>query len=263
MSFPNQIPAILLMGGQIKDLPKAEPEVPSKGYIPVGDMPMSARTLQALLQSKRVGAITLVTPVSDQQLTGSWAGAFATAHAGATLSESLFRGLDSLGTSPDPALIVAGDLPFLTAEAIDDFIDRCSKRDDCSLWYGYLSKSNSIAKYPTLHHTWGSINGGKYCGTGLSAMRTSVTNTVREAVSALTSRRKSVWKLAKALGFGTLWHLLRGNLTVTQAEEAMTRFLGEKICGIESPFAETAFNVDEYDSLLLARKLAEAEDSKA
>lgn len=255
MSFPQQLSAILLMGGRIKDMPANEQSDKGKGYIDIGGHSMSALTLDSLRKAKRVGKITLVTPQHPQELSGEWAGADASVPAGTHLSDSLFTGLDACKSGTAPILIVAGDLPFLTADAVDDFIDRCSKRDDCSVWYGYLSKQNSLAKYPTLRHTWGKVSGQKYCGTGLNAMRSDVVDVVREQVSMLTTLRKNVWGIAKALGFSTIFRLLCGTLTIGQAEEALSRCLKAKTCGIESPFAEVAFNVDDYDNLALARQL--------
>ena len=255
MSFPQQIPAILLMGGRIKDLPPGEPEPDGKGYIDIGGHSMSALTLEALRKAKRVGRITLVTPRHPQELTDEWKDADASVPAGSHLYDSLFSGLDAVRRDSDPILIAAGDLPFLTPEAVDDFIDRCAGRSDCSVWYGFLSQKNSRAKYPSLRHTWAKVSGQKYCGTGLNAMRSDVVDTVREQVSMLTTLRKNVWGIAKALGFGTIFRLLCGTLTVNQAEEALSRCLKAKTCGIESPFAEVAFNVDDYDNLAMARQL--------
>ncbi len=261
MSFPQQIPAILLMGGRIKDLPSGEPVPKGKGYIDIGGRSMSALTLEALRKAKRVGRITLVTPLHPQKLEDEWEGAAASVPAGLHLSDSLFNGLDASRHETDPILIVAGDLPFLTPEAVDDFIERCSQRADCSVWYGFLSKKNSLAKYPSLRHTWGKVSGQKYCGTGLNAMRSDVVDIVREQVSMLTTLRKNVWGIAKALGFATIFRLLCGTLTINQAEEALSRCLKAKTCGIESPFAEVAFNVDDYDNLVMARQLIKEQKS--
>ena len=262
MSFPQQIPAILLMGGCIKDLTPGETETKGKGYIDIGGRSMSALTLEALRKSRRVGRITLVTPQHPQKLEDEWKNADASVPAGLHLSDSLFNGLDASRHEADPILIVAGDLPFLTPEAVDDFIERCSRRADCSVWYGFLSQKNSRAKYPTLRHTWGKVSGQKYCGTGLNAMRSDVVDIVRNQVSLLTTLRKNVWGIAKALGFSTIFRLLCGTLTINQAEEALSRCLKAKTCGIESPFAEVAFNVDHYGDLVMARQMIEEQSSK-
>ena len=257
MSFPEQIRALLLVGGNIKRMPADEPAVPSKGYVDIGGLPMAARTLQALRHAKRIGDITLVTPVENPDLSGVWSGVSAVAPARDSLYTSLYSGLDKIEANSEPTILVAGDLPFITPEALDDFIERCAQHDDASLWYGFVSKENSQSKYPQLPHTWAKLDGKLYCGGGLTVMRPSVKETVRPGFEAMTSGRKSVLKLVKALGFGTLLSYCLGKLTIRQAAAAMERLMNVTCCPVESPYAETAFNVDDYENLLLARSLCQ------
>ena len=256
MIFPESIQALLLTGGQIKRLPPDEPEVPGKGYVTIGDMPMAARTLRALTEAKRISKITMVTPLHPQPPQGVWEAVSATAPAKDSLFSSLFSGFEAIGEIEEPVLLVAGDLPFLSPQAVDDFVERCSQHPEASVWYGFLSQADSQAKYPNLHHTWLKIDGTKHCGTGLIGMRPSVSQKIRQAIDTLTRGRKNPFVLCKALGYVTLVRALFGILKVEQAEQAMTRLLGVKAVGIKTPFAETAFNVDDGESLQLAREIA-------
>jgi len=146
--FAMPIDAVLLAGGQLKNLPASEPEVPGKGHIMLGNKPMSAYTLAALRQSQRIRRIVLVSPVKKEDLGPEWEGVDEVVPAGSSLIQSLFSGLQALPSSHDPVLLVAGDLPFLTTEAVDDFLDRCSAKPNNVLWYGFLDKAVSQAKYP-------------------------------------------------------------------------------------------------------------------
>lgn len=253
--FPYQIQALLLTGGRIKGVPESEPHIPGKGYIDINGRPMASYTLEALNLAKRISSVTMVTPLHPNIDLEVWKGVDNTALAGESLSSSLFSGLEAIGPISDPVLIVAGDLPFLTPEAIDDFVERCSKFPEASVWYGFLSQKDSQAKYPDLHHTWARLDGQKFCGTGLTGMRPNIVNKIKESIADLTSGRKSVIKLAKILGISTLLRLIFGRLKITQAEEAMSRLLNAPTRGIASPFAEVAFNVDEYDNLVMARSM--------
>lgn len=255
MSFPERVRALLLVGGNVKRMPAEEPTVPSKGYVDVGGLPMAARTLQALRQSRRIGAITLVTPLENPDLSGAWEGVSSVAPARDSLYTSLYSGLSKIEPTSDPVVLVAGDLPFLTPEAVDDFVERCSQHDEAALWYCFVSKANSQAKYPQLPHTWAKLNGTQFCGGGITVLRRSASEQVRPGFEAMTSGRKSVMKLVKALGFGTLIRYCLGKLTIPQAAAAMERIMGVPVCPVESPYAETAFNVDDYENLQMARAL--------
>ncbi|MCA9791718.1 MAG: hypothetical protein KC910_07980, partial [Candidatus Eremiobacteraeota bacterium] len=76
--------------------------------------------------------------------------------------------------------------------------------------------------------------------------------------TALTYARKNPLKLASLLGWGTIASFLLRRLTITAAEQAVGRLLGGLTCaGIESPYAEVAFNIDDQISLAEARRRLE------
>ncbi|MCA9797518.1 MAG: NTP transferase domain-containing protein, partial [Candidatus Eremiobacteraeota bacterium] len=116
MSFPDKVEAVLLAGGQFKDLPPGEPVPPSKGLLPIGGRPMAARTLEALVGSQRVGRVIMVTSHSADHFTDPvWDGVDHLAAAGERLIDSFRAGMEAVDDPATPAMVVAGDLPFLTA----------------------------------------------------------------------------------------------------------------------------------------------------
>lgn len=252
--FEMPVDAVLLAGGLIKDLPASEPKVAGKGHIMIGDKPMSAYTLAALRQSPKIRRIVLVTPLKKEDLGPQWEGVDEVAPAGSSLVQSLFSGLQALPSSHNPVLLAAGDLPFLTTEAVNDFLDRCAAEPNNALWYGFLDKAVSQAKYPEVRHTWVKMVEGTFCGGGLTCLRADIAETIREAMATVTAGRKNPFKLAGILGLKTLFYLLTGKLTIPMAEEAAARLLKLPCCGIVSPYAETAYNIDDAESLEQARR---------
>lgn len=248
------VDAVLLAGGRLKGLPASEPQVAGKGHIMIGDKPMSAYTLAALRQSKKIRRIILVSPVKKADLGPEWEGADEVVPAGSSLIASLFSGLKALPSSSDPVLLTAGDLPFLSTEAIDDFLDRCAAKPNNVLWYGFLDKTVSQAKYPEVRHTWVKMVEGTFCGGGLTCLRADIADAIQQAMAAVTAGRKNPFKLAGILGLKTLFYLLIGKLTISMAEEAAARLLKLPCCGVVSPYAETAYNIDDFESLEQARQ---------
>ncbi|MEW6283508.1 MAG: NTP transferase domain-containing protein [Candidatus Eremiobacterota bacterium] len=257
MTFPNQVESVLLAGGRFTELPEGEACPPGKGLVPIGGLPMAARPLRALRDSARVRRVILVSPVRREELEpGNWDGVDTVIEAGASILESYARGVRQALDLDNPVLSVTGDLPFLTEGAVTDFVERCSRRPEVSVWYGFLRRENSERVYPGLHHTWARLAEGTFCGTGLIMIRPRVLDQVEVALRAVTQHRKNPLRLAGLLGWDAVLAYLFRRLTVARAERAGERLLGVPCAGIESPYAETAFNVDDLPTLVEARRLA-------
>jgi len=217
---------------------------------------MAARALRALVESPRVERVILVSPVEAQCLGPEWVGADLVAPAGADLVQSLQAGLARTRAPQAPVLTVAGDLPFLSSPAVTDFLGRCAGRPEASVWYGFMRREVSEKKFPGVRHTWARLTEGTFCGTGLVALRPQVAERMEQAVKWLARARKNPLRLAAILGWRTILAFALHRLTIPMAEESARRLLGVPCAGIESPYAETAFNVDCCQTLLEARRLA-------
>lgn len=258
MSFPQAVEAVLLAGGEFKELPPGEARPPGKGLLPLAGVPMAAWTLKALVASPRVRRVIMVSPVERDELGEDFQGVDHVVPAGKRLIDSFKAGMEAVEDQSQPAMVVAGDLPFLTAESVTDFVERCEGRPEVSVWYGFLSKLNSERKFPGMPHTYARLAEGTFCGAGLFMSRPQALTSLYSALTSLTYARKNPFKLASMLGWGTIFSFLFRQLTVPKAEKAMARLLGGTPCaGIESPHPETAFNVDDAITLAEARKRLE------
>ncbi len=258
--FPEQVEAVLLAGGHFDDLPEGEPTSQGKALLPVGRLPMAARALRALANSEAVSRIIMVSPVAREELTDPcWDAVDLVVPAGERLIDSFKVGLEAVENPSAPALVAAGDLPLLTSEAVTDFIDCCRQRSEVSVWYGFLRKENSEAGFPGVRRTYARLAEGTLCGAGLFMSRPQALASLYQALTDLTYARKKPWQLASLLGWGMVARLLTGRLTIPQAEKGMETLLrGTPCAGIESRYPETAFNVDDPESLREARRYLEA-----
>ena len=258
-SFPEAVEAVLLAGGKFDDLPPGEENPGGKGLVKVGQLPMAARALRALADSPAVSRIIMVSPVGEEELSDEcWSAVDAVVPAGDRLIDSFKIGTEAVNDLNSPAMVVAGDLPLLTAESVTDFVNRCRQRTEVDVWYGFLRKKNSEAGFPGVHHTYAKLWEGTFCGAGLFMSRPSSLSSLYKALTDLTYARKNPWKLASLLGWQTIFSYLFGRLTIPEAEAGVTRLLGGTVCaGIESPYPETAFNVDDAETLLEARRYLE------
>lgn len=257
-SFPDAIEAVLLAGGQFDNLPEGE-DTRGKGMVKVGELPMAARALRALKESPAVSRVIMVSPVGADELEEPyWDAVDSVVPAGERLIDSFKVGLEAVHDIDSPAMVVAGDLPLLTAESVTDFVGRCKQRPEVSIWYGFLRRKNSEAGFPGVRHTYARLAEGTFCGAGLFMSRPKSLSTVYKALTDLTYARKNPAKLASLLGWGTVFSYLFGTLNVPDAEAGMARLLGGTPCaGIETPYPEAAFNVDDIETLEEARRYLE------
>lgn len=258
--FPKAVEAVLLAGGTFDQLPEGEPVPKGKGLVPMAGLPMAARALRALRQSSAISRVIMVSSVGSEDLTEScWEGIDVVVPAGERLIDSFKIGLEAVRDPSQPAMVVAGDLPLLTAESVTDFVARCGARPEVQVWYGCLRRSHSEEAFPGIHHTYARLAEGVFCGAGLFMCRPQALATVYHALTALTYARKAPLKLVKLLGPEFIVSYLLGRLTIPQAERGMARLLGGTPCaGIATPYPETAFNVDDLETLLEARRYLEA-----
>jgi GTP:adenosylcobinamide-phosphate guanylyltransferase len=258
-SFPNAVEAVLLAGGKFEDLP-AEEEVPKgKGLVKVGALPMAARALRALVESPAVCRVIMVSPVErDELVEPYWEGVDTVVPAGERLIDSFKVGMEAVSDTTSPAMVVAGDLPLLTSEAVTDFVDRCRARPEVEVWYSCMRKEVSEAGFPGVPHTYARLAEGVFCGAGLFLSRPQALAALYKAMTDLTYARKNPGKLAALLGIRTVISYICGKLTIPEAEKAMGRLFGGTPCaGIVSPYPEAAFNVDDPEALRQAREYLE------
>ncbi len=258
-NFPPAVEAILLAGGSLDDLPPGESPPKSKGLVDIAGRPMAARALRALQESPAISRVIMVSSVPKEELTDPcWSAVDEIVPAGERLIDSFRVGHEALQDSSQPAIVVAGDLPLLTAESVTDFVARCRARSEVSVWYGCLRRENSEAGFPGVRRTYARLAEGTFCGAGLFMSRPEVLGTLYQAMTNMTYARKQPWKLASQLGWDVIGAFLLGRLTIPQAERGMKRLLdGTPCAAIETPYPETAFNVDEAESLIKARQYLE------
>lgn len=255
LSFPKKVDAVLLAGGEFNDVPQGEEPPKGKGLLQIAGVPMAARVLSALRESDAIGRIILVSSVTQDELSHPcWDGVDVVVPAGSKLIDSFKVGVDAVSDPAQPALVTVGDLPLLTAEAVTDWVDRCRMRSDVEIWYSFLRRSVSEQGFPGVRHTYVPFKEGVFCGAGFFMSRPQSLAALYQAMTHMTWARKNPLRLARLLGFKILAALVTRQLSIAETERGMQRLLGGTPCaGIESPYPETAFNVDDLEALEAAR----------
>lgn len=252
------VSAVVLAGGPLEEsLQRVLPIVKHKAWIPLGGRLMVERVLDALDGcGPRITERVLVAYASDvPDVVRSRVSAVA--EPGTNPMASLANGARLLAHDRLCVLAVPCDMCFIEPSSIEDFLDRCERRP-ADVWYSYVRRETSEARYPGLRHTWVKLREGTFCGGGLGMFRpTSIAN-ARAFLEDLAIARKNPWRLAGVLGPKIIFRWMFGLLSVADAEERASLLLKARAVGIESPYPDVGFNVDAPEELATARTLVEA-----
>jgi GTP:adenosylcobinamide-phosphate guanylyltransferase len=155
-------------------------------------------------------------------------------------------------------LIATCDIPLITTSIVDDHIDQMLATDD-DVYYSIVSKTTMLAKFPTSKRSYTRLRDGIFCGGNLNMISGRVMASESRSIwDQLLERRKNVFKQAALAGYGTLFKLLIGTLTIAAAEKRAGKIMGVKCKALETPHAEIGMDVDKPFQLDIARKMLNA-----
>jgi molybdopterin-guanine dinucleotide biosynthesis protein A len=249
------IDAVVLAGGPQDEVALLQPGAPNKAFVEIGATTLVGRVLAALRAAPSVGRLVVVAPLRMKGHRDLEA-ADELRPDGIHISESLRNGL--AGFDPDAdLLIVASDLPVLTPEAVEDFVERVGPLS-ADVIYGCVEKTVHLRRYPAIPHTWARMRDGTFCGGGVVALKPRALPLLERFIEELGAARKHPFKLASFFGWDMLARFALGRLTIAAAEARASKILGAPVRALVSPYPETAVNVDRVSDVALARRLVRA-----
>ena len=241
--------ALALAGGVLEDDFRAAGYVAAnKAYLPVGGVPMLTRVLQALRASDSIARIRCVTPVEAFRQLGSGSDLCDdVVGPSGDLVGSLLAGMAGL-PSAQRVIIVATDMPLLSAQAVDSFAG-LARATPCDIGYGFVERRAHERAYPQVRHTWVRLREGTYCGAGVSVMRAGAAPQVQDVLRRFTAARKSPLKLASLFSYGLLLKALSGTLCISEVERRASEVSGLVCRGLLCDQPELAVNIDQIADL--------------
>lgn len=164
-------------------------------------------------------------------------------------------GLEYFAQSDDPAkaiLLVTGDTPLLTWQAITYFLDACQPADQ-DLYWGIIRRETMEAVFPGSRRTYLRTLQGSFCSGDLFLTRLSAVQRVAPKLHAFTTNRKNVLKQVRQIGVGWLLRLLLGRIHLYDLAAAVRHFASGTGNVVILPFAGPGMDVDKPHQLALAR----------
>lgn len=212
-----------------------------KALIPVAELPMVRRPVEALLESDRVENIHVLAQQperirnvlrSDSRVSVEPSG------------ETIASTVEAFCFDPNmswPVFVTTSDHALLTPGMIGEFLDKAGGAD---VAIGVVSRDVMLKRFPQAQRTWLKFRGGAYSGANLFLLGGPEVRTALELWRSNEQNRKKSWRLLLSLGLiGFLGAALRMR-TLQQTLDGVGRKLGLKIRAVEMSDPLAAIDVD-------------------
>ncbi|MDD3893537.1 MAG: nucleotidyltransferase family protein [Syntrophomonadaceae bacterium] len=250
-----QYDAIILAGGESSsDLKKIAP-YDNEALIIIGNYPMIYYVYKAVRQSPMIRKIVVSGPVDSLRNILPREENLYFVASGDNAVESLANAADFLqkeGTT-EKLLIMPTDIPFITAEAIENFINRCEESQN-DFYYPLTSKEVNEKAFPGVRRTYVRLQDGIFTGGNLFLVKTKLVNDILDLALQLVIRRKNPLAIARLFGLGLVWKYITRSLSIATAEKRFFKVTGIRGKAIISPFAQIGVDVDKPSDLELAHQ---------
>jgi GTP:adenosylcobinamide-phosphate guanylyltransferase len=226
--------------------------VPSRALELLGGRPMANWSLDGLLSAQMISDIYVVGLGRDAL--GRDDVRFV--EVGSSFIENLQRGMDAC--PGDRVLVATADIPFISAEAADDFV-RSALECGKEFCYSVVPVRLTHERYPQLRRTSVKLKDGEFTGGNLVLITKEVVRRNADLIDRIFEKRKNPFALARVLGAGFLLRLALAPRTITI--DGLVRHAESIIDGtiavIVSEYPEIATDIDKPEDLEIARRMFE------
>lgn len=250
-----QYDAVVLAGGESSgELRKIAP-YDNEALIIIGKYPMIYYIYHALRQSALVDRIVVSGPVDSLRSLLPRDDRLYFVPGGENAVASFTQAVDFLKEQGigENLLILPADIPFITAEAIDDFIGR-SQETEAEFYYSITRREVNEEKFPGVKRTYVKLQDGVFTGGNLFILRSQAIDRVLDLACQLVQRRKNPIAMGKLFGLGLVFKYLFGRLSIAMVEKRFQEMMGIRGRAIISPYAEVGVDVDKPSDLELAHR---------
>ena len=225
----------------------------SKALIDMNGRTMLERVVDALQDSHSGGEIVVVGLGSDLGM--SFHKSVYHTHDHGSLMKNTLAGIAKMRElHPDTnlMLICSADIPTITPQIVDEFIEQCAPYDK-GIVYNFVDKATLEARFPHSNRTYVKLKDGLIAGGDMTLIQADLSDTNRDIWLALTNARKHAWQLARVVGFRFMIKLLLRQLRLKDIEDAAFRITGRPCRVLLNPHAEIAMDADKPEQVALLR----------
>lgn len=212
--------------------------------------------LKAMLATKRFRHIVIaVDEAAIPLLEGTLPKDVSLCAAGSDLPSTCIKAASFLTENDNTKILgICDDIPLLTADGINDFLDQCEKYPEGELYYPIIPKDICLKAYPEAKRTYGKLADGTFTGGNMMLAPKRVMIHCQKKAEEIFERRKNPLKLGSWLGWSFIVKLLLHLLTISDAEKRTSELLGVNCKAIITAYPEIGMDVDKPADLQLAEK---------
>jgi GTP:adenosylcobinamide-phosphate guanylyltransferase len=197
-----------------------------KPLIAIAGEPMVRRPVRALLASKRIGRVMVLSQTqeriaavipSDVRLSFR--------QSRETIAETMLDLCDDPATTW-PLLVTTADHALLTPRIVDEF---CANAGGADVTIGVVRKSSLLRRLPDTQRTWLKFRRGAYTGANLFVLRSPAVRPAIELWRSVEQDRKKAWRLVALLGPAVLLGVLLRLLSIDEVLNRLGRRFGVKV----------------------------------
>lgn len=228
--------------------------VAHKCLVPIADVPMLARVVDALNKSPEIAEIAI--SIDDPAPVATALGPGAAVHVIASASSAPGSVLAALEreTTQWPVLVTTADHALLTPQIVSHFLQEAAA-SDADLVVGLATRQTIVAELPTTKRTYLKFSDVDVSGCNLFAVKNPEGLAFVRFWQQADKNRKTPWKLIGAFGVGALVQWMLGRLSLPRAFELASEKLGAKAKPALLPFATAAVDVDKPEDKALVEDL--------
>jgi len=243
--------AFVLAGTKEKGPLEITTNVENKALIMIKDRPIIEYIIDALNNSENIDKILVVGP-KDELYPYIGKKVEEILDPGNSILENMEIGLNYFN-SENNLLLLTSDIPLITSQAIDEFIEKCIEKE-ANIGYPIITKENIIRKYPETKRTYVKMKEGVFCGGNILFFKPEVFFQKKALIKELFDNRKIPWKYAKILGLKFILKFLFKTLTLDEIEKKVTKLVGCKSVAVMVSFPEIMIDLDKLSDLELIQQ---------
>lgn len=244
-----RVDAVILAGG---DGAVIDPAVRIKGLVPVAGKPMVEWVVDAMRAADSIVEVAVVVPTAENL--GPWADKVdKLVVSNGSFIDNLIAGVDSFRNDRS-VLVATGDLPALSAAAVDDYVER-SLEAGADFSYPLVPREAMEEQFPGSQRTYVKLVTGSITGGNMMVLAPSLVAKNREIGQQLFDTRKSTIRMARIIGLPFILKLVTGRLDPTDVENKMAQLLGGTCSAIYTTHASIGADVDKPIDVIVAERV--------
>lgn len=247
----EQMPVAVLAAGSGGKVAAAT-GVPCKALAEIAGRPVIAWVLDALREAERVSEIVVVEGPAGGLRERMGEQARVVRARGPAFLDTVRAAVEALPES-ERIVLVPGDLPMLTPQAVDDFVGSCLETP-AELSYAIVAADEFERAFPGRGKTVVRLRDGRVTAGNVACVSRRFVLEHGRTIARVFAARKNPVAMLRMFGWSFVLRLMRGRLSVGDLERRASEMLGGTLRAVRCEHPELGFDVDDLRDLKLAEQ---------